>query len=124
MAEGFHDHEERFRAVARSLSDAVLVMDAEGEVLFANDEVERLFGYRPEDLVGQPAGMLFADREVPGHMQSLRRLAGEADMASRLERLEVAGLRRDGTPVPLQVTYGMYEKSGERYFTGIVRDLS
>ena len=122
-----HEDGQRFDAVARSLADAVLVMDANGEILFANEEVRPIFGYRASELVGENVTLLFGGRNAPDDAPLPGRTGpvppGGAP-GETLDRFETRGLRRDGTRVLLHVTYGSYEQGGQRFYTGIFRDLS
>ena len=52
----------RYAAVVDNAPDAILTIDAEGTIQFANAAAAREFGCRSDELVGRPAGNLFADR--------------------------------------------------------------
>ena len=54
LAEGLHQRksEERFRSLVRNASDVILVTEADGTVRYASPSVERVLGYRDDDLVG------------------------------------------------------------------------
>jgi PAS domain S-box-containing protein len=115
--------EERFRTVATAVADGVLVLDAEGRILFANHETEELFGYSAAELVGGSADRLITQEDLATHREALGRVRAHAS-SSTLDRVELSGAHRDGRRVPLEITYGTYEKNGDRFFTAIVRDLS
>ncbi len=53
--EALRRSEERFRALAQNVSDALTVVGAEGTMLYESPSVERLFGYKPEDRLGKSA---------------------------------------------------------------------
>jgi len=46
------ESEKRFRALVQNASDIILVLDAEGTVLYESPAVERVLGYSPEERVG------------------------------------------------------------------------
>ncbi len=64
--------EERFQALVQYSSDAVGVTDAAGVIRYVTDSVYRLFGYRPEEVVG---------RSLTGHNHPDDRPAVEAALA-------------------------------------------
>lgn len=96
--------EERFRLVIESTPNAMLMVNRHGEVVMANKQTERLFGFRQEELVGQPFANLFPDRlrAVPG--TSL----GEFFAAPALRGVgngeELFGLRTNGSEFPLKIS--------------------
>ncbi|MFL9964873.1 PAS domain S-box protein [Paraburkholderia sediminicola] len=50
--------EEKFRSALEFLPIALLMIDQHGRIVLANEQTERLFGYRRDELSGQPATML------------------------------------------------------------------
>ena len=118
-----------FHAVARTLPDALLVLDAEARIVFANDEVRPIFGYAPDQLLGQPAARLFADGQEhapPAALKPLLATRRGSPPSPPSPPGEVSGVRADGTRVLLEVTYGDGGDGGdgERFFTVLVRDVT
>ncbi|MBX3469793.1 MAG: PAS domain S-box protein [Planctomycetes bacterium] len=110
------------RGVFAALADAVLVVDAEGEVEFANQAAHELLGYREGDLVGRPAAGLWADPE------QARRLTPPAlDQALRAggyQRVDALLRTRDGRAVPVSWSSSVL-RAGDRVagLVGIARDV-
>ena len=75
------DQRAKFRSIVENLAECILITDFDDVVLYASPQVERFFGYRPEDLTGRPAHSLFAhakDREkVESRIAARRR--GESE---------------------------------------------
>jgi len=97
-----------FRLPIENLPNAVLIAGGTGSVQAANAAAERIFGYGPGQLVGQPL-----ERLVPGWSP---RLAGEPWRAR-----PVAGVRSDGVVVPLDVDIGPVADGPVRYVVTYVR---
>ncbi|MCW8138924.1 MAG: PAS domain S-box protein [Planctomycetota bacterium] len=110
------------RGVFAALADAVLVVDAEGEVEFANQAAHELLGYREGDLVGRPAAGLWADPEQarrltpPALDQTLR--------AGGYQRVDALLRTRDGRAVPVSWSSSVL-RAGDRVagLVGIARDV-
>jgi PAS domain S-box-containing protein len=66
--------EERFRALIQQSADAIQLLSAEGKVLYSSDSVERVLGYKPEELQGAvPEDHIHPD-DFPGFMEKFRKL--------------------------------------------------
>jgi hypothetical protein len=81
----------------------LLAVEASGTILLANREVERLFGYGREELVGQPVELLVPGRFRAGH-PGLRAGFHEDPVARPMGAgRELFGLRKDGTEFPVEI---------------------
>lgn len=94
------ESEGRFRRVVEHISDALIVDDVDGHVVFANDRFLRLFGLDREQL----PNLRLEDYVAPGHRAELRnrhdrRMRGEAVAT----HFEYEGMRRDGKRMWLEV---------------------
>ena len=99
-----------FQAIFNHLPDAVVVVDASGQIILCNLAVTRVFGYAPEEMIGQPATNLYAGAAEHGRIR-----AHEKNLPAN-----------DGTPAPLTIRFR--RKSGEEFpsetVTSALRDQS
>jgi two-component system cell cycle sensor histidine kinase/response regulator CckA len=103
--------------------DAVIVIDERGTVLEFNASAERMFGYTRDEAVGAELALLIVPPALrEQHRAGLRRCL-ETGPGSMLERrLELPGMRADGTEIPVELT--ITRAGTERLFVGYLRDLS
>ncbi len=106
------ESELRFRTLAESAPDAILILDAVGTILFANRAAETLFGYAVAALIGQPVTLL-----VPAYRP--RRPKTDEDGAAA--RVAAAGQDAGGRDVPLELVYGEVVRDGKRLVTVFAR---
>jgi PAS domain S-box-containing protein len=116
--------EAQFHAFGNTVADATFVIDGSSRIVYANDAVRRIFGYSPSELVGAPLTRLMPERDRDHHLERMRRYVETGERHTRWEGVEVLGLHRDGTEVPLEITYGAFEKDGRQFLTGIARDIT
>jgi PAS domain S-box-containing protein len=94
---------ERFRALLEAAPDALVVTDRGGCIQLVNAQAERLFGWRREELVGQPVERLLPDRSRKAHVAQ-RDLFLRAPRTRMMgEGLELFAVRKDGTEFPAEV---------------------
>ncbi|HEV2145847.1 MAG TPA: ATP-binding protein [Longimicrobiaceae bacterium] len=124
-AEAAHrEAEERFRIYAESASDAIFAIDEESIVQYANPAVERIFGYRPEELAGRSLSMLIPERMREAHQQGMAHFVATGRRRIPWDGVELPGLHRDGREIALEISFGAYTRGGRRFFTGIARDVT
>jgi two-component system sensor kinase FixL len=111
-----------YRAIFDSAVEAMAVIDAAGIVQSVNPAVERIFGYSPEEMIGGNIRMLMPP-EI-GHDDHLTRYRQTGIRAVIGIGREVMGRRKDGSQFPLDLSVAEWQRGGETFFTGIMRDIS
>ena len=119
-----HRSEVRLRAIVDTAVDGIVVINERGIIESINPAVTHMFGYVPEQLLGQNVKMLMPDPYHSEHDQYLRNY-----MMSGLKKVigigrEVLGRRSDGVSFPIELAVSEMVVDGARKFTGIVRDIS
>jgi len=115
---------ELYRTVAETATDAIVTIDENSTILFANRAVERTFGYAREALIGQPLTILMPEDLRRCHRDAMQRYLRTARRQVPWEAFEVPGLHKEGRPIPLEVSLGHFTQGGRHFFTGIMRDLT
>ena len=116
--------EARYRTVLDAAFDAIVTITPDGIVRWFNRGAERIFGYRADEVIGQPVTLLMPERYrdlcVAGLHRYLR--TGEARVVGGTT--ELVGLRKDGSKFPIEMSLGETHEPGERLFTGMIRDIT
>ena len=116
--------EARYRTVLDAAFDAIVTITSDGIVRWFNRGAERIFGYRAEEVIGQPVTLLMPERYrelcVGGLHRYLR--TGEARVVGGTT--ELVGLRKDGSEFPIEMSLGEILEDGGRAFTGVIRDVT
>ncbi|RMH19674.1 MAG: PAS domain S-box protein [Gemmatimonadetes bacterium] len=91
--------ETRFRTVVESLTEALLITDLDGRVVYVNPRLAELTGYRPEEIAGRDALDLF----FPGSVHASVRESLERVAAGRGATYEGSVIDRGRSEVPVSV---------------------
>lgn len=115
--------EEKFRAVAESAIDAIITTDSNGIIIYFNQSLLELFGYKESELKGRPVSLLIPENHRNGHtygMQTFKK--GKFHRTGKTSR--AIGLKKDGTEFPCEMSLSFWKLGNETYFTSIIRDLT
>lgn len=118
------ESEERFRLIAETASDAIITIDKESTILYANPATEQIFGYTANELLGQKLTMLMPERFRERHLTGLKHYLETGKRTKEWRSIEYPGLHKSGTEIPLEISYSEFIRAGERIFMGILRDIT
>ncbi len=113
-----------FRTVTETASDAIIVIDEDSKILFANRATERIFGYIKDELLGQQLTMLMPDYLRHVHRQAITKYVEIGKRHLSWEGVELPGLHKSGKEICLQISFGEFVRDGKHVFTGTCRDIT
>jgi PAS domain S-box-containing protein len=103
---------EEFKVLFESAPNGVLVADEAGRIILLNAQLERKFGYRRDELIGQPVEVLIPERFRGAHAKLRGSYIGAAAARAMGGERELFGLRKDGTEFPIEVGLNPIKASG------------
>ena len=116
--------EERYRGLLEAAPDAMVVVDAAGEIVLLNVQAEKQFGYSRDELIGHkvtdiiPTG--FAERLIAdGSRTSAEALAQQIGTG-----IELTGRRDDGSEFPIEIMLSPLDSADGMLVTAAIRDIS
>jgi len=116
--------EERFRSLWETTNDAILIVAVDQTIRFANPAVHKLFGYAPEELVGQPLSLLQPQSTHAAHQAALARYLETNVRTLDWGGTEVTARHRDGHHIPVEIVFSELQLEGQRLFVGFLRDIT
>jgi PAS domain S-box-containing protein len=123
--DALRENEKRLRAITGSARDAIVSMNSAGLVTFWNEAAEALFGYTPEEILGQPLhGTLAPVGARPAFEQGFPKFVRTGQGAVVGRTVEISALHRDGHEFPVELSISSYELNGQWQATAIIRDVT
>ncbi len=114
----------QFQAIAEHSADTIVIIDAGGEVQFVNPAIKVQLGYDPDEVEGAQLTEIVPERLQDRHIDRFTRYLATGERTVDWSNVEFPGQHKDGSEVPLSISYSEFEQDGERRFIGILRDIS
>ena len=116
--------EEKFRLALESFPSGMVMVDHRGKILMINNEVERLFGYRRDELVGQNVDILVPARMRGHHLRHREGFTRHPEARRMGAGRDLFGLRKDGAEFPIEVGLNPIHTSEGVMVLGAIVDIS
>jgi PAS domain S-box-containing protein len=116
--------EARFRAAVESSPNGMVMIDQTGKIILVNREIERLFGYTRDQLIGEPIERLVPER-LRGRHPELRTDFFTTPQARAMGAgRDLFGRRRDGVEIPVEIGLNPIETEEGLFVLASVVDIS
>ena len=103
------EQEERIEGVINHTQAGLSLIDSDGRIEYFNPILEQMFGYTPEQMLGQPFYNLVSEADRPVLQQYITR---EISTREANLRLEVDGIRVDSSEFPVELALSYMERGG------------
>lgn len=116
--------ESKLQSLFRSVPEAIVVANAEGKMVQANDATCAIFGYSMEELIDQPISLLVPVTD-PGKDVRFMLSALSSDQKGLLNQPQVLqGRKRDGSGFPVRLIISETHLDNEHFFIGVMQDFT
>jgi PAS domain S-box-containing protein len=117
-------HGIQLRALLDTAVDGIILIDSHGSIMAFNPACERLFGYAPDEVIGQNVKMLMPPVYSEDHDQYINNYERTHQPKIIGIGREVFGQRKDGAVFPIYLSVGEAKQEKESIFVGIINDLT
>jgi PAS domain S-box-containing protein len=112
-------------AITASALDCIIAIDEAGLVIEFNPAAEQTFGYSRGAALGKPIAELIVPPALrQRHTEGLKRYLRSGQSSVLDKRIEIEGMRADGSTFPVELTITEVRLPHRRLFTAYLRDLT
>jgi two-component system, NtrC family, sensor kinase len=123
--EALRESEERFRSLAHSAKNGIIIIDDYGKTTFWNPGAEKIFGYSEGEILGMDLHRLLAPASCYAAYEAGIEAFREKGYAKVLGKtLELTALKKDGTEFSIDLSLSSVRLKGRWHAIGIVRDIT
>jgi PAS domain S-box-containing protein len=122
--EALKSSEMKFRSLLQSVNDAVVAASADGKIIAWNPSAERIFGYSESEALNQSLSFIVPERFRTAYESGMRRVQQTRRSTLSGKTLELVGLKKDGSEIPIELSIATWNQGEEVHFTSVIRDIS
>jgi len=116
--------EMQFKAVSDTANDAIITADNNGNIVYVNNSVEKIFGYSVEEILTNNLKILMPEKFKQMHESAFSAAVKNGHSKLSGKTLELTGRRKNGEEFPLELSIAEWENNGELFFTGMIKDIT
>jgi PAS domain S-box-containing protein len=116
--------EAKFQGLLESIPDAIVLVAPDGQIVLVNEQSNKLFGYEPNELLGQSVECLLPEHFRTLHLQHRLDYNSEPRMRPLASDLNLVALRKDGTEFPVEISLSPLRTNDGFWVNCIIRDIT
>lgn len=116
--------EDRFRMVVEAAPNSMIMVNKLGEIILVNSQVEKLFGYTRDELIGKPVEVLIPAKFRENHPSLRKSFMLHPQARPMGAGRDLYGLRKDGQEVPLEIGLNPLIRDGEYFVLASIIDIT
>jgi len=112
------------KSLFENATEGIILTNGAGNIMLINPAAERLFGYRPEEIVGQQIEVLIPDKYRHHHHELREGFLAQPTNRVMGHNRDLHGKRKDGIEIPLEVSLSHYRRDNELFVIAFIVDIA
>ncbi len=117
------ESEKKYRGLLENSPDGITIVNAKGEIEIINRQLQKMTGYTPDELIGQPVEILIPERFIK-HRQKRNNYLASPHVRMIGEGPELFVRRKDGSEFSAEISLSPLSIAGDLSISAVIRDIS
>ena len=118
------ESEEKFRKLAETANDSIVISDSKGKIISWNKSAERTFGYTFEEMNGKDIQTIIPRKHKLLHKESFNERVSGREPKLFGKAIAIEAVRKDETVFPIELSLSSWESNNLFYYTAIIKDIT
>lgn len=115
---------ERFHKLVNGAPVGMLAIDVDGKIIIVNEMSAKIFGYQPEELIGEHIEQLIPLKHRTKHIQHRKNFFCDPKIRPMGEDLDLFGLKKDGTEIPVEIALSPIQHKEKTIIAASIVDIT
>ena len=115
---------DKIAAFLNDYPDGVIFSDNAGNIVFLNKEVEAMFGYSSNEVLGKPLETVIPPAKQQEHKAGLEKLVHGKHSVIAGQHSESNGLCKDGSTIPVSMAHHLIKEGANQLNFCVINDMS
>lgn len=124
VAADFFQSDDTIRTLLESLAEGVVIIDSTATILSVNRQVERLFGYTKEEIVGHPLNILLPDKFHAAHPKQVSGFFEKPKIRPMGLEKELSARHKSGHNIPVEISLSHLETTSGTLAMAFITDIT
>ena len=107
-----------------AVSEGIIVIDPQQRIVKSNQAASNMFGYRSEELLGQPLDILIPKNYRSSHSKNVEKFVHEKKARKMGQGRDLYGARKDGTEFPVEAGLNPFVLEDRQYVMAVLIDIT
>jgi diguanylate cyclase (GGDEF)-like protein/PAS domain S-box-containing protein len=117
-----------YDALSETVNEVILRINKDFTIVYANSAIKSIFGYNPNEVIGENFNILFPPEILKRHEDELKKcfyINGQERLKMGMKNsIEILGLHKNRGISPMEISFGNTKDFEGRALTCIIRDIS
>lgn len=115
---------EEFQRILEAIPDAILIINKEGIIIFINNQTEKIFNYKKDELLGQPVEILIPEPYRSQHPKHREDYFSSPHVRPMGTGMELYGMRKNGEHFPVEISLSPFDMDQDKMALATIHDIT